>query len=312
MYKQITICLVAIDVDDTTFYLDRALLSVVSIYKYIDSKIKITVYTNNTNKFSHKLVQIYKKELNRISPLLNIVDISDFGDFIAPKQIKIKGIIDTLENSKDESITVFIDVDLICIGNWHKTLQKLLYQSKVDIMACIELNSLEVSSYPNINSGFVIIKKNTINTKIVNRWLESFEFCIKNSINPRLEHDQPHFRRALSEFMPNLICLPKEYNFRGHEAQIFTDWAWGDVFGVHNNLIFSQFSELLMDSKIGAKNSKFFIEKKIDELEFFCNKKSKKINTPRLINFYFFKKNIFISTVVFLVSIARHIFRRLR
>lgn len=210
-------------------YCVKGLISALSIIHIKDDhNIEIDLYTNKSD-FCAKIQSVVD---------LNIRLVCYDDDVYTPKYHKIKNLQTMIKSSDHEYIDyfMFIDADTLVVENIFNIIRQNFGNQNYELLIAHELNTkIGIDQFINYNSGLLFIRPTSNILHILNDWLASYLEEVSLSKDPLKVHDQPHLRKAINHYNPVVGTLPKNCNYRGHEAQGFMDWLWDDIFVLHNH-----------------------------------------------------------------------------
>ena len=249
-------------------YSVKGLISALSLMNLTEEQnIKIELYTNK--------VDFYGKLQSLVDSKISLVYYE--GDTFTPKYHKINNFHSMIVNSVDEKIDyiMFIDADTLVVKNIFNVIRQNYRNLNYELLIAHELNTkIGTDQVINYNSGLLFVRPTSTIFQVIKDWLKTYGEEVKICEKPLAVHDQPHLRQAIKRYNPIVGTLPKNCNYRGHEAQGFTDWLWDDIFVMHNHEMYRSSAAEALWKNINAVDYN-----KINALTLSLISKIKRINT---------------------------------
>ena len=280
MTEKIILVFVAHDLNDQHNFFGRFVVSVLSLSLFLDEKFEIRLQLP-FNKKNDARVAVILSKLKNYSNLELKVEFDVVDDVTTPKLQKISFLLSIL---KEQKFVFYVDVDTIFLGNPFRTIIESVDGFSADFAAVQELNTSGDGLIHPINSGFMYLRNSRLVLSTLELWKSDYQRKLADKNFPLLVADQPVLRNAIDKNKLSVFFLPKEMNFRGHEAQYFIDWSWSKIYLVHNHLIFRKF---LFRDFFNSLDPALFVK-----IIFFIHKlninlnSNIKPNSPRIINFW--------------------------
>jgi hypothetical protein len=296
MGNEVVIVMVAIDRDtNNPVFLKKSFLSIASLAALRSNRcIRVSLYTNSQYELIVPLKEFVNNYNKKIEITVKCIDVDLFKN--PPKYYKLRSIRECLGDALNG--LYYVDVDTIFVDNPFDYLDDVVCHFHSDVACASELNSYLEGFHANINSGFIYLRNTSKAISVVEFWASDF----LNRVAATAKHidkvaDQPSLRRALDEYRVSATLIPKEFNFRGHEAQFYTDWAWSRIYCIHNNLIYidggiGRFMALNRNMLRGVSLRDSLEDSILDfkRLGDFVNKKSDMAHRPRIVSFLFWPR----------------------